>query len=80
MDKCKKLFIINVQFLDRFKGTTNPSNLSSYKSYIGKSQEAQVARITTLHTSVPLCVNPCMGTSAIIRAHSLNLRAGMELG
>ena len=31
-------------------------------------------------TTVPRCANPSMGMSAMIRAHSLNLLAGMELG
>ena len=31
-------------------------------------------------TSVTRCANPSMGMSAIIRAYSLNLLPGMELG
>ena len=33
-----------------------------------------------MHTSVARCANPSMGMSAMIRAHALNLLAGMELG
>ena len=35
---------------------------------------------TVWGTSVPMCANLSMGMSVIIRAHSLNLLAGMELG
>ena len=32
------------------------------------------------HTSVTRCANPSMGMTAMIRAYSLNLLPGMELG
>ena len=73
IDKKVKIIIICLEcYIEQSKVDISPIE--------NKEENIFAILYTSKGTSVTRCANPSMGMSAMIRAHSLNLLVGMELG